>query len=91
MVWKTIYKSVKISTGTVIKNPEMLKVVSDHLKLIYKYIHDIYIYIYIYCVCVCVCLCDKATLGMLGHQNLFLTATKTNNCVIKVLTIIFML
>ena len=27
-----IYKSVKINIGTVIKNPEMLKFVSDHLK-----------------------------------------------------------
>ena len=27
-----IYKSVKISTGTVMKNPEMLKFVPEHLK-----------------------------------------------------------
>ena len=27
-----IYKSVKISIGTVMKNPEMLKFVPDHLK-----------------------------------------------------------
>ena len=26
------YKTVKISIGTIIKNPEMLKLVSDHLK-----------------------------------------------------------
>ena len=28
----SIYKSLKISTGAVIKNPEMLKFVSVHLK-----------------------------------------------------------
>ena len=28
----SIYKSVKISTGTVMKNPEMLKFVPEHLK-----------------------------------------------------------
>ena len=27
-----IYKSLNISTGTVMRNPEMLKFVSDHLK-----------------------------------------------------------
>ena len=27
-----IYKSVKISTGTVMKNTEMLKLIPDHLK-----------------------------------------------------------
>ena len=27
-----IYKSVKISIGTVMKNPEMLEIVPDHLK-----------------------------------------------------------
>ena len=27
-----IYKSVKVSTGTVMRIPEMLKLVSDHLK-----------------------------------------------------------
>ena len=27
-----IYKSVKISTGTAIKNPEMLKFFPDHIK-----------------------------------------------------------
>ena len=28
-----IYKYTKISTGTVIENPEMLKFLSDHLKI----------------------------------------------------------
>ena len=28
-----IYKSLNINIGTVMKNPEMLKFVSDHLKL----------------------------------------------------------
>ena len=28
-----IYKSAKISIGTVIRNPEMLKFVPDHLKI----------------------------------------------------------
>ena len=28
----SIYKSVKISTGTVMKNPEILKFVPDHFK-----------------------------------------------------------
>ena len=28
-----IYKSVNISIGTVVRNPEMLKFVLDHLKL----------------------------------------------------------
>ena len=27
-----IYKSVKVSIGTVVKNPEMLKFIPDHLK-----------------------------------------------------------
>ena len=31
-----ICKSVKISTGAVMKNPEMLKFVSDHLKKLRK-------------------------------------------------------
>ena len=28
-----IYKSLNISTGTVMKNPEMLKLVRDHFKM----------------------------------------------------------
>ena len=28
-----IYKSVKINIGTVMKNPEMLKFIPDHLKI----------------------------------------------------------
>ena len=31
-----IYKSVKISTGAVMQNPEMLKFVTDHLKKLRK-------------------------------------------------------
>ena len=36
-----IYKSLNISIGTVMKNPEMLKFVPDHLKIKKMYKHTV--------------------------------------------------
>ena len=76
-----IYKSLNISIGKEMKNPEMLKFVSDHLKTrqicknavkklpyLWRYVPDQYKTQQI---------CDKATLQNGGTSSLFLTATAT--------------
>ena len=89
-----IYKFVKTSIGTVMKNPEMLKFIPEHLKtkklckhafkklsFLIRYVLDQYKTQQI---------CDKAILEMVEHQSLFLTALKIKNCGIKLLTITLM-
>ena len=86
-----IYKFINISIGTVMKNAEMLKFVPDHLKTkkickhavkklpyLLRYVPDQY---------KAQQLCDTATLKMMKHYSLFLTATKIKKCVIKQLII----
>ena len=89
-----IYKSLNISIGTVMENPEILKFILDHLKtkkmyknavkrLLYllRYVPDQYKTQQMY---------DKVILENCGTLSLFLTATKIKKCVIKLLTITIM-
>ena len=82
-----IYKSVKINIGTVMKNPEILKLkkcVKMQLKKLHfliRYVSDQYNIQQ---------MCAKAILENGGTLSLFLTAIKINNCMIKLLTIILM-
>ena len=89
-----IYKSVKTSIGTVMKNPEMFKLIPEHLKTKKLCKHAVKkLSFLIRCVpdqYKTQQICDKAVLEMVEHQSLFLTALEIKNCVIKLLTITLM-
>ena len=89
-----IYESVKTSIGTVMKNPEMLKLIPEHLKTKKLCKHAVKkLSFLIRCVpdqYKTQQICDKAILEMVEHHSLFLTALKSKNCVIKLLAITLM-
>ena len=63
----SIYKSLKISIGAIMKNPEMLKFVSDHLKIKKMCKHEVtklsFVIRYVPDQYKIQQLCDKAVLG----------------------------
>ena len=89
-----IYKSLDISIGTVMKNPEMIKFV--HLKYSKKKLckHSIkklpYLLRYVPDQYKTQQICDKAVLEKVEHRSLFLTTTKIKTCVIKQLVVTLM-
>ena len=78
-----IYEFIKISIGTVMRNPEMLKFVADYLKTKQKCQHVVnklsYLLRYVPDQYRTQQMCDKAISENGGTLNLFLTAKKLRN------------
>ena len=89
-----IYKGLNINIGTVMKSPEMLKVVPDHLNTKKMCKHVIrklpYLLRYVPNRYKTQRRSDKAILENGGNKSLFLTATKIKKYVIKQLIITLM-
>ena len=82
-----VYKSLNISIGTVMKNPEMLKLVLDYLKtkIMCKYAARKLPYLlkYVPGQYKTQEMCDKAIPENGGTLSMFLTAAKIKKCVMK--------